>query len=216
MAIQKILVYENGLITQYIPISAGSGVVDAGKIIVLNSSGKIDSTFMSNENDLVPLINSADNILMRDVVGNKTDDENGNSVYSLAHMLHEHIHSKQQVYPTLANGVTITGAAGAWVLGNFSIVIPANTITRPFDIHHVNVASYNANDTFELVFYYGSDGSEIEAGRVRFSRATNTGATPNIPMMSTIIPANSQVKAKIATQNGTSNTATISIMYHTY
>jgi hypothetical protein len=131
-------------------------------------------------------------------------------------ILHDHIHSAQKVYPTLANGVTVTGAAGAWALGAFAVLVPTNAIASPFDIHHINVAAYNASDTFELVLYAGANGAEVEIGRVRFSRISNVGAAPHVPMMTPINPANSQIKAKIASQNGTSNTATISIDYHTY
>ena len=130
--------------------------------------------------------------------------------------IYDHVHSAQKVYPTLANGVTVTGGVVAWALGNFAVIVPANAISAPFDIHHVNISAYNANDTFELIFYYGADGSEVEMGRTRFTRLTNVGASPHTPMMSIIVPANSQIKAKLATQNGTSNTVTVTILYHTY
>lgn len=176
-----------------------------------NTDQNVDTTLQN-----VPAINGSANDHQRDVIGNKDDDESGSSIFAKAHALHEHAHSKQRVYPTLANGVTVTGAAGAWALGNFAVIIPANAINAPFDIHHVNVSAYNANDTFELVFYAGADGAEVEIGRTRFTRTTNVGTPPHIPMMTVINPANSQIKAKIASQNGTSNTATISVLLHTY
>jgi hypothetical protein len=160
--------------------------------------------------------NSANNVTEADVIGNKTDDESGNSIAAKAFMLDTHAHSACNVYPTLANGVTVTGAAGAWALGAFEVLVPANTITDPFDIHHINVSAYNANDTFELVLYSGADGHEVEIGRVRFTRTTNVGSPAHVPFQSPINAANTQIKAKIASQAGTSNTATISIMYHTY
>jgi hypothetical protein len=165
---------------------------------------------------VVPAQNSADNLKARDVIGNKTDTHVGTSLYSLLETINEHIHSQVRCYPTLANGIVVTGAVAAWTLGAFAVVVPAGTITQDFDIHHINVAAYNANDTFELVLYKGADGAEVEIGRVRFTRTTNVGAPPHVPFQTAIIAANSQIKAKIASLNGTSNTATISIMYHHY
>jgi hypothetical protein len=128
----------------------------------------------------------------------------------------DHTHAAQKIYPTLANGITLTGAAGAWGLGNFAVIVPTNIILARFDIHHISLSGYNANDTFELVLYAGPDGFEVEIGRTRFTRLTNVGASPQIPMQTPIIPANTQIKGKLATLNGTSNTITISIFYHTY
>jgi hypothetical protein len=185
-------------------------------------NGKQDLTIVQADvadikNDMnVPAQNSADDILIRDVVGNKTDTHLGTSVYSLLQTINEHIHSRVRCYPTLANGIVVTGGVAPWALGAFAVVVPANTITADFDIHHINVAAYNANDTFELVLYSGADGAEIEIGRVRFTRITNVGASPHIPFQTSVIAANSQIKAKISSLNGTSNTATISLMYHHY
>jgi hypothetical protein len=164
----------------------------------------------------VPSADSANNVYFTDVIGNKSDTHSGTSLAATSNLLRDHTHKPVKVYPTLADGVTVTGAAGAWGLGNFAVIVPDNTITSPFDIHFINVAAFNANDTFELVLYSGADASEVEIGRVRFTRITNVGAAPHIPFQTPINAANSQIKAKLASQAGTSNTATISIMYHTY
>jgi hypothetical protein len=169
-----------------------------------------------DSNITVPAPDSATNTEMRDVIGNKTDTIAGTSIATKALRIDDHVHSIARVYPTLANGVVVTGAAGAWAEGAYVVIVPTNTIQSPFDIHYINVAAFNANDTFELSLYAGPNGGEIEVGRVRFTRLSNVGAAPHIPFQTPIIAANSQIKAKIASQAGTSNTATISIMYHTY
>jgi hypothetical protein len=156
------------------------------------------SLFNNNNNDLSLTLSNLNQIIASDEIFN------------------DHFHSVAKVYPTLANGVVVTGAAGAWALGAFAVIVPANTITDDFDIHHLNIAAFNANDTFELVLYSGANGAEVEIGRCRFTRLSNVGASPHIPMQTPIIPANTQIKAKIASQAGTSNFATVSIMYHTY
>jgi hypothetical protein len=154
--------------------------------------------------------------LISSIIGTLTDSHTANTVTGHLDALYDHAHSIQKVYPTLANGITVTGAAGAWTLGNYAVIVPTNTIASDFDIHYLNISAYNANDTFELVLYSGADGSEVEIGRARFTRLTNVGSSPHVHFQTPIIPANTQIKAKIASQAGTSNTATISILYHLY
>lgn len=132
-------------------------------------------------------------------------------------ILDEHNHSAQKVYPTLANGITVTAAAGVWELGAFVEVVPANTITAPFDIHFLNLGAVSSDTTYEIVFYKGALNAEVEIGRARFARLS--AATANIssqPLMTEVLPANTRISAKLATLNGGSRTAVISLSYHTY
>jgi len=126
----------------------------------------------------------------------------------------QHIHAPAKVYPTLANGVTVTGAAGAWTLGDYAEIIPASTITVPFDIHWINVEDASANDVYELVIYEGT----TERGRIRFVADTSVfgGALPSLPIQVPQLSANSQIQAKLASAGGGSDTATISVYYHEY
>ncbi|NHJ39632.1 MAG: hypothetical protein FK731_06315 [Asgard group archaeon] len=171
-------------------------------------------TFLTT-NVLVPSQDSANNTVWGDVIGNKTDTHNGNSLVSKTETLLEHVHGASKVYPTLANGVTVTTGVGAWTLGNFVEIVPSSTITSDFDIHWVSIESISANDVYELVLYKGALTSEIEVGRVRFTKNAALDSTLNIPMQTSIIDANERVSAKIASSSGSDN-ATISLFYHTY
>lgn len=174
----------------------------------------IESTI--TESNGVPSQNSVNNLLPRDVIGNKTDNVSGNSIYSTEKSLNEHAHSPAKVYPTLANGVLITGAAGAWALGAFAVIIPTSTVTSIFDIHRIEVEAFSANDVYEIVLYSGADGAEVEVGRSRFTRLSNAGSSSPAYFQTALIAANSQIKAKISSAAGGSHTATISLGYHTY
>lgn len=172
-------------------------------------------TSMLNRDDIaVPTADSSDNNTLRDVVGNKTDTHSGDSIYAIAHTIEEHVHKESKVYPTLAAGVTITSSATAWVLGSFATIVAASTITSDFDIHHISIESISANGVYELVLYYGA--GDTECGRVRFTKNANQDGTMNVPMMTPIIPANSQIRAKLASNNAVADTSDISIFYHTY
>lgn len=138
----------------------------------------------------------------------------GGNLQSFLEIIEDHIHKPSLVYPTLANGVTITGAAGAWTLGAFAEIVPASTIASIFDIHHVSIEGISANDVYELVLYYGA--TDIECGRVRFTKTAVMDSVMNMPIQTPRIPANSKVRAKVASKGGGSDTVDLSVFYHVY
>ena len=158
----------------------------------------------------VPSADSADNVEIADVVGNKTDRESGNSLYSMTHTIEEHLHNAACVYPTLGAGVDVLGGA-AWVLGSFVEIIPASTVTSAFDIHFVNIEALSATDTFEIVLYAAT----TEIGRIRVTKDANQSGLQSTPIITAIQPPNTQIQAKCASSSG-ADTATISLSYHTY
>ena len=125
----------------------------------------------------------------------------------------EHLHSASRVYPTLANGVSIL-SGGVWTLGNFTELIPVNTISVDFDLHYLIVESVTDDETYELVFY----NVETEISRVRWSSDLAAGGRVisfPIPTLMRIQLKNSQIQAKLAS-SGEAETVAISVMYHTY
>jgi hypothetical protein len=164
---------------------------------------------------LVPAKNAVTNANIRDVIGNKTDDEAGTSVYSILYTLLAHCHSVQLCMPTLAGGVTVTAAGGAWTLGNFVVIIATNAVTDPFDIHQIHVGTFSASDIYQLELYSGANGAEVLIAQVRFSRTSNTNPGSILPVITPILPANTQVKAKLASAGGGAN-VNFSVMYHKY
>ena len=160
---------------------------------------------------MVQPVDSAANIDITDVIGNKLDTHDGNSIFSHAHIVEEHIHKPCQVYPTLANGVAVAGAAGVWTLGAFVEIVPITRITSQFDIHYISIEALDDNTVYEIVLY----AVEVEIGRVRVVKNAQQDGTMNIPFQCPIIPADTQIQAKSASAAGNS-VATISLFYHLY
>ena len=117
-----------------------------------------------------------------------------------------------KVYPTLAAGVTITSGT-AWALGSAAVIVPANTITSNFKIQYVSFAVFSATATYEVIFYKGEVGSEIEIGRLR-TTGTSSVSQLAMPFYSEIIEANTRISAKSACLSGT-NSVICSIVYVT-
>ena len=102
----------------------------------------------------------------------------------------------------------------AWTLGNFVEIVPANTIASPFDIHWLVVENVTDDEVYELVFY----AAEVEISRLRFGAqpgVANVVSVAPLPTLMEVQPANTQIQAKLAS-SGAAETATISVIYHTY
>ena len=178
--------------------------------------------------EILPAANSASNVQMSDVIGNKTDTVAGNSLAALLkqvlaaiaeadtliELTEEHFHSAAKCYPSLVDGIPIIGGGGVWALGLATQIVPINTIGLKFDIHHIEVEVATANDIYELALF--SDAlCTVEIGRARTSKQSNqTGAT-SMPFQTPIVAANSGIWAKLASKTG-GDTLTISVFYHTY
>lgn len=132
----------------------------------------------------------------------------------ILHHLEKHIHSAAKCYPTLGDGLLVEGVAGAWTLGGFKEIVPANAITSDFDIHYVVVEGATASDIYEIVLYAGT--TEIGRVRVAFLDVANSKTLPSIPIQTEVVKKNTQIQAKCANKAGGSEDITISLHYHTY
>jgi hypothetical protein len=138
------------------------------------------------------------------------------TMYDYVHTLSEHVHSISKVYPTLVVGKDVlAGAAGPpWVLGNFVEIVPINTIASPFDLHWLVIEAITSDAIYELVLYAAT----TEISRVRFAGQAGLAGTVSfspIPILMDIQLPNTQIQAKLACSAG-AETATISVLYHTY
>ena len=111
---------------------------------------------------------------------------------------------RQYVYPTLADGVTVTAHPTAWTLGSFASAIPLGTIAVPFYIYAAHVTDLSVAGDYEMVLYQVI----TEIGRFSFS---NEVEGLRIGVISAI--ANTQIRAKLACSVGGA-TAKIKLWYH--
>ena len=161
-----------------------------------------------------PTVDSADNNLTSEVIGNKNDTHDGHSITAVLHILDEHFHKASQVYPTLASGATITGGDAAWALGSFYEVVPVGSITSDFDLHYIDIEGTSVADTYEIVLYAAT--TEISRARITFIDVANSQTLPSIPIQCAILPANTQIQAKVASKTGGNDTIQFALHYHIY
>lgn len=134
---------------------------------------------------------------------------------ALMHILEEHEHSVQKVYPPGADAITLTGAAGAWAEGAKTEIVPANGITSNFDIHWATIVG-GANDQYEIYLYAGGVGAEVLIATIPFQRVGVQTAAFQAAVMTPIIAANQRISASCASSGGGAATCTLKLSYHTY
>ena len=135
------------------------------------------------------------------------------TTFDKVEVMEEHLHSISRVYPSLQAGVSITSGA-IWTLGNFTELIPINTIAKDFDIHWLIIESVTDDETYELVFYNVT----TEISRIRWSSDLAAGGrviSIPIPTLMQIQLKNSQIQCKLAS-SGETETVVISVLYHVY
>lgn len=124
----------------------------------------------------------------------------------------QHIHSVQKLYPTLAVPINPTAGAAAYGAGALTPVVPAGAITNPFDLHWVVAWNVSQNDDYELAFF---DGGGTEISRCVVVRSNFFTGSISSPLMTEILPANTQVDCRLYSQLG-GNNLFFKIMYHEY
>lgn len=169
-----------------------------------------------NPNTYVVSADSAANTYIRDVIGNKTDTHDGNSLRAILELLEDHAHKGQQCYPTLADAINIVSSATAWTYGSYVELVPVDTITSDFDIHWLNISAISANDEYEIEFATGLVAAEVKVACVSFERNAVQSQEGSISMQTPVFPANTRISARIASKAASANHANFKIHYHTY
>jgi hypothetical protein len=123
--------------------------------------------------------------------------------------IYNHWFLESLVYPTLANGVDAVSANADWTFGAYVTVVPINTITNRYHIHHVIVEALDRDAVFELALYQGAADDIVASIRL----AQNGGFFGNTvyAIRSEEIAANAQIRARLASSNGAAQIATARI-----
>ena len=159
----------------------------------------------------VPPVDGVANIVVKDVVGNREDSAETNTLQGRTEDVWQQSHTGQMVYPVLATGILVTSHLNAWTLGDYATLVPANAIDCDFHIHHVCVCSASANGMYELRFYRGTERLAI----ITFTRTDKKDDIAGLDITMRHLSANSQVRVKLASSNAAQqDTARIKAWYH--
>lgn len=173
---------------------------------------------MRLRNSVISLLKSISTIVSGTdtTLGTVSNDENDNTLMGRMYVQLKHIHPTIYTYPDLGDGVSVTGGDDAWTLGTIVEIIPANTVTLPFDIHYINIEAVNKTDIYKIVLYQGAEGAETYLGSGRVAKDAVVSRTIAKPTGTVLIPANTRISAALASSSGGEDEMTISLEYHTY
>jgi hypothetical protein len=163
----------------------------------------------------VPLQNSVNNVTTLDVIGQKTDTEVGNSVYSLLYRLDVDHHAATNVYPSLAAGAQIISAAADWAYGISTDIVPAaGGIATDFRLRFLILEACSDDGVFQLELTYGN--ADIIFLTMRYAVIGGFFGNQILQMLSSVlIPGGSRVRGRLASSDGLANQCTqrLSIAY---
>jgi len=128
-----------------------------------------------------------------------------------------HVHGAAFLYPRLASPVALASAAGAWNQGGSIVeIIPANTITKAFDLHWLTVTALSATLEGVVILYQGAPGAEVEMCAIDVTRTSNFIQEGPTPIQVPQIPANARISAKFIDSTSGAQSCAVKLRGHTY
>jgi len=171
----------------------------------------------------IPARNTTDNNQMRDAVGGKTDyvvvpyTEGNPSIMGFLHTGYYHVHGASFLYPDKADPVTLTSNAASWNdTGNKIEVIPANAITKDFDLHWCSMANISNTLYGVIDIFAGGAGVEVKIGSVDVIRTSNFSREGYAPVQIPQQPANTRISARLSDSTTSAQTIKIKFYGHVY
>lgn len=156
-------------------------------------------------------------------IGDKTDyvlvpyTKGVSSILAHLNTAYLHAHGASFTYPSIDDAVVLTAGAGAWGTGGTIVeVIPADTITKAFDIHWAFVSAISENAEIIVRLYSGESGSEVPFHDVPAERTSVTSQAGSIAVQVPQIEANTRISARIYSSVAGTSTAKIKLMGHVY
>ena len=181
------------------------------------------SSIQSNQYHQVPTADSSDNLLMRDVVGNKSDKSlsgpSSDSLYGIAaYMAYYHVHNPSLVYPRDADPATLTAVTGGetWSEGTKVEIIAQGEKSNAFDIHFVILGEISTTGNYVVKIYTGEVASEVFWGECAFTRDTNQVRGSQVPIQGPPVAAGTRISASLLSGADDGETVKIKLYTHEY
>jgi hypothetical protein len=128
-----------------------------------------------------------------------------------------HVHGASFIYPDKAVPVTLASAIPSWDdTGNKVEVIPANVITKNFDLHWASLSDISAVLDGVIDIFAGLAGAEVQIGAVDVVRTANFSRENAVPVQIPQQPANTRISCRFTDSTASSRTVRIKFYGHTY
>ena len=149
------------------------------------------------------------NVIISHLTGNRLDTPGHPTVVGWLKALLVYLYVERMCYPSMGEADPVETGAGAWVVGDETAILPATTITEPFQITDIDIV---ADSTAEYGVRLKCDGETFFERKISLHQVF--GSSDSLVVNSPICPANSAITAEIASsKSGTANMK-ISIHWH--
>lgn len=160
---------------------------------------------------------STENVVMADVIGNKTDRSFSgfvadSSIIGHLRSIYYHAHGHSFTLPDTAP-VTLTPAASAWTYGSPAEI--GTYSTTVYDVHWVQISDINNNGYYNIELC-NSDGTVVY-GKTSCFRTNNFTQEGNVPIQVSPVPKGTTLYARVAVSTGDAgHTIKVKLFCHPY
>jgi hypothetical protein len=141
----------------------------------------------------------------------------GQTVLAFLHTGYYHVHGAAFIYPDKSIPVTLASAIPSWdTTGNKVEVIPANTITKNFDLHWASISDISATLDGIIDIFSGAPGAEVKIGAVDVVRTANFSRENAVPVQVPQQPANTRISCRFTDSTTSSRTVRVKFYGHVY
>ena len=152
-----------------------------------------------------------------DLVHVPYNPDSENSLMAYTRTGYYHVHGASFIYPDKANPVTLTSNAASWnATGTIVEIIPADTITKNFDLHWCNVSDISADLYGVVDLFAGASGQEVKIGSIEVTRTSNFSQEGNKPIQIPQQAANTRISARFSDSTSSARTCKIKLYGHVY
>lgn len=171
-----------------------------------------------------PGANSTDNILIRDIIGNKNDlvpvpyVEAVSSILGFLHTGYYHAHGTSFTYPDHANGVPLASAAGVWATPAATTTIVAANILNVdnYDLHWIEIYDLDTVAEYQIDIFSGDAGSEVRICAPVTQRTSNFSREGPQPLQIPQQLVNTRISAKLSTSVAGVCNCKVKVLGHYY
>jgi len=142
---------------------------------------------------------------------------NGESLMAFATTGYYHVHGASFIYPDKADPVLLTNSAAAWSeTGDVIEVIPANAITKDFDLHWCSVWDISAVLYGVVDIFAGPAEALVKIGAVDVGRTANFSRESAMPVQVSQQPANTRISCRFSDNTTSARTCRVKFYGHVY
>lgn len=128
-----------------------------------------------------------------------------------------HVHGAAFIYPDKAAPVTLNSGAPAWdITGSKVEVIPANAITKAFDLHWASLSTISAELDGVIDIFSGLAGAEVQIGAVDVVRTSNFSRENAVPVQIPQQAANTRISCRFSDSTTSSRSVRVKFYGHVY